>query len=43
MKLSIRSYTIFAVLPLAGCASTQQVLIDQPAGYRATAYGGLPQ
>ncbi|GEM_PF-514474 len=39
MKRFNRSCTVFAVLSLAGCASTQQVLIDQPAGYRATAYG----
>lgn len=38
MKPSTRRCTISAVLFLAGCANTQQVTIDQPEGYRATAY-----
>ncbi|AWL01144.1 hypothetical protein [Stutzerimonas stutzeri] len=38
MKRSIRIYAAFAPLSLAGCASTQHVMIDQPEGYRATAH-----
>lgn len=38
MKPSTRCCTVSAVLFLAGCANTQQVMIDQPEGYRAAAY-----
>lgn len=38
MKPYTRCCTVSAVLSLAGCANTQQVMIEQPEGYRAAAY-----
>ncbi|AHL77667.1 hypothetical protein CH92_14865 [Stutzerimonas stutzeri] len=38
MKKSTYHCAAFAALSLTGCASTQQVTIEQPEGYRATAY-----